>query len=63
MAHTCGGGVRAQLNARGERGNADTREATRVLARNKNFTFPYTAHIPFMHKCEVSKISCLLGTI
>lgn len=62
MAHTHGR-VRAQLNTHGARGNADTREATRVLARNKNFTFPYTAHIPFMHKYEVRKISCLLGTI
>lgn len=60
MAHTHG--VWARPNTRDARGNADTREATRVLARNKNFTFPYTAHIPFMHKYQVRKISCLLGT-
>lgn len=62
MARTHGG-VWAQLNTCGATGNADTREATRVQDRNKNFTFPYTAHIPFMHKCEVRKISCLLSTI
>lgn len=62
MAHTHGRDW-AQLNTRGKRSDEDTREATRVLVRNKNFTFPYTAHIPFMHKYEVRKISCLLGTI